>query len=383
LPLILSVAIFDGWVKPLETFGLFAVTEILVSNFVEPMLYGAYTGISSMAILLAAIFWTAIWGPIGLVLCTPLTVCLVVIGRHVPRLGFLNVLLGDEPVLTPDTRYYQRLLALDHEEAKRVLEGYLEQKPLEDLYDMVLVPALSLAERDRHRERLDKKSADFIVSNTRRIVAELFEERRNETHAVNSENEAPVEPSPQQSSDQASASQPESKTKSGASTPLAPRTPISALKIAVFPARDEVDEIVATMLCQLLARAGYTAQCIPLGRTSEMIAKTAQYTPDIVCLSALPPYALSHAKSAYTKLCAQLPRTDMLFGIWNYPGDLDRLAVRVGLSDDHLVATTLNQALTEIAGRGSSSGSPVSSPLPVTSDAIASEPVPSLTSPVA
>ena len=81
-----------------------------------------------MAILLAAIFWTAIWGPIGLVLSTPLTVCLVVIGRHVPRLRFLNVLLGDEPVLTPDTRYYQRLLAMDHEEAKRVLENFLEKK---------------------------------------------------------------------------------------------------------------------------------------------------------------------------------------------------------------------------------------------------------------
>ena len=170
LPLLLSIAIFDGWIKPLETFGLFAVTEILVSNFVEPALYGAYTGISSMAILLAAIFWTAIWGPIGLVLSTPLTVCLVVIGRHVPRLRFLNVLLGDEPVLTPDTRYYQRLLAMDHEEAKRVLKNFLEKNSLEDLYDSVLIPALNLAERDRHHERLDKISADFVISNTRRIL---------------------------------------------------------------------------------------------------------------------------------------------------------------------------------------------------------------------
>jgi hypothetical protein len=382
LPLILSFAIFDGWVKPLETFALFVVTELLVSNFVEPMLYGAYTGISSMAVLLAAIFWTAIWGPIGLVLCTPLTVCLVVIGRHVPRLSFLNVLLGDEPVLTPDTRYYQRLLAMDHEEAKRVLEGYLERNSLEDLYDSVLVPALGLAERDRHRERLDKKSADFIASNTRRIVTELFEERRNETHSVNPENEAPAGPSPQRQSDQESGALPESRSKPVSAAHLGSRIATSTLKIAVFPARDEADEIVATMLCQLLARAGYTAECIRLGRTSEMIAKTSQYAPDIVCLSALPPYALSHAKSAYAKLCLQLPRTDMLFGIWNYPGDLDRLAVRVGLSDEHNVATTLNQALNEIAVRGAALGPPVSSPLPVASNALASEPVPSLTSPL-
>jgi predicted PurR-regulated permease PerM len=334
LPLLLSIAIFDGWIKPLETFGLFAVTEILVSNFVEPALYGAYTGISSMAILLAAIFWTAIWGPIGLVLSTPLTVCLVVIGRHVPRLRFLNVLLGDEPVLTPDTRYYQRLLAMDHEEAKRVLENFLEKKSLEDLYDSVLIPALSLAERDRHHERLDKISADFVISNTRRIIAELFEERRNETRESNpSGREVAPPPEPQ--------SAPESLAN------LAPANP----KIVVVPARDEADEIVATMLCQLLTRAGYAAVCIPLGKPVEMIQKTIQSAPDIVCISALPPYAFSHAKSGYAKICAQLPQSGILLGIWNYPGDLDRLAARIGLADDHTVATTLSQALSEIAGR--------------------------------
>jgi predicted PurR-regulated permease PerM len=368
LPLILSIAIFDGWVKPLETFGLFVVTEVLVSNIVEPMLYGAYTGISSMAILLAAIFWTAIWGPIGLVLCTPLTVCLVVIGRHVPRLGFLTVLLGDEPVLTPDTRYYQRLLAMDHEEAKRVLEGYLEQKPLEDLYDSVLVPALSLAERDRHRERLDKKSAEFIACNTRRIVGELFEERRDEKRAADPQNDAPAESSPQQNSDQESFLH------------LGARPAIAALKIAVLPARDEADEIVAVMLCQLLTRAGYLAECIPLGRTSEMVLKTAQSAPDIVCISALPPYALAHAKSAYSKLCVHLPKTDILFGMWNYPGDLDRLAARVGLSDDHTFAINLGQALSEIAARGSSSSPSVPSPQPVASGAPTADPVPTLSS---
>ena len=234
LPLLLSFAIFDGWIKPLETFGLFVVTEILVSNFVEPALYGAYTGLSSMAILLAAIFWTAIWGPIGLVLSTPLTVCLVVIGRHVPRLRFLNVLLGDEPVLTADARYYQRLLAMDHEEAKRVLENFLKKKPLEDLYDSVLIPALSLAERDRHHERLDKVSAEFVISNTRRIIAELFEERRHEIH----------ESSPPSREIPAPPNQP-NESESRASLPA--RTPIANPKIVVVPARDAADEIVAAM----------------------------------------------------------------------------------------------------------------------------------------
>jgi predicted PurR-regulated permease PerM/methylmalonyl-CoA mutase cobalamin-binding subunit len=348
MPLLLSIAIFSGWVKPLETLGLFVVTEVLVSNIVEPMLYGAYTGISSIAILLAAIFWTAIWGPIGLVLCTPLTVSLVVIGRHVPRLGFLTVLLGDEPVLTPDTRYYQRLLALDHEEAKRVLENYLENKPLEDLYDSVLVPALGLAERDRHGERLDKNSALFIVSNTRRIVAELFEDRRNDSPHTTSQNETRTGSLQDQES----------------SANLKPRTGTPAPKIAILPARDEADEIVATMLCQLLSRAGYAAHCVPLGRAAEMVLKTAQSAQDVVCISALPPYALSHAKSAYSKLRAHLPETDILLGIWNYPGDLDRLTARVGLADDDIVAVTLSQALSEIGARHSSVGPSAPSPRP-------------------
>jgi predicted PurR-regulated permease PerM len=338
LPLLLSFAIFDGWVKPLETLGLFVVTEVLVSNFVEPMLYGAYTGISSMAILLAAIFWTAIWGPIGLVLCTPLTVCVVVIGRHVPSLGFLTVLLGDEPTLTPDTRYYQRLLAMDHEEAKHVLESYLETKPLEDLYDSVLLPALSLSERDRHRDRLDKTCSEFITSNTRRIVAELFEERQRALRETASKNDA-----------QDVTQVPNSRE---ASIPRGPGG--KTLKIACVPARDEADETVAIMLCQLLDRAGYASECIPLARTSVMVMKAVQAAPDIVCISALPPYALSHAKSAYSQLRAHLPDTDILLGIWNYPGDLDRLSSRVGVADNHRVAVTLQQTLAEIAEESSS-----------------------------
>src|SRR6204780_1040795 len=269
MPLLLSLAVFHGWTRPSIVLLLFIVTELVVSNFIEPMLYGIHTGISSLAILLAAIFWPAIWGPIGLVLSPPLTVCLVVIAPHVPRLRFLNVLLGDEPVLTADARYYQRLLAMDHEEAKRVLENFLKKKPLEDLYDSVLIPALSLAERDRHHERLDKVSAEFVISNTRRIIAELFEERRHEIH----------ESSPPSREIPAPPNQP-NESESRASLPA--RTPSANPKIVVVPARDAADEIVAAMLCQLLARAGYAATCIPLGKPPDMILKSVQSAPDIV-----------------------------------------------------------------------------------------------------
>jgi hypothetical protein len=117
------------------TVGLFVVTELAVSNIIEPWLYGSHTGISSLAILVAAVFWTVLWGPIGLILSTPLTVCLVVLGRHVPQLEFLNILLGDEPVLPVEAHFYQRLLALDYKEARDLIDAFLKEGSLLDLYD--------------------------------------------------------------------------------------------------------------------------------------------------------------------------------------------------------------------------------------------------------
>src|SRR6202140_3416187 len=173
LPILLSLAIFPTWTGPVATIGLYLIVEILVGNFLEPLIYGAHTGISSFAILFAAIFWTLIWGPIGLLLSTPLTVCLVVLGRHVPALSFLNIMLGDQPVLPPEAHYYQRLLASDQAEAKEVLEDYLTTKSLEDLYDSVMIPALALAEQDRHHDDLEEITEQFICKSTKELLDEL------------------------------------------------------------------------------------------------------------------------------------------------------------------------------------------------------------------
>ena len=147
----LAAAIFEGWTRPLLVLAVFVVNELISNNVVEPWLYGSSTGISTMGILVSAVFWTWLWGPIGLVMSTPLTVCLTVMGRYVPQLSFLNTLLSDEEVLPPEARFYQRLLALDPEEAADIAEEYLKENSLESLYDKVLLPALSLAEQDRHR----------------------------------------------------------------------------------------------------------------------------------------------------------------------------------------------------------------------------------------
>src|SRR5216684_2763424 len=163
LPIILSLAVFDGWLPPLLVFLLFGGLELIICNFVEPWLYGAHTGISSLALLVTAVFWTFLWGPAGLILSTPLTVCVVVLGRYFPQLSFLHILLGDEPVLEAEAQLYQRLLAMDQPEARSIVEAFLKTgKPLVELYDSVLIPALTLAEQDRHNGALDTAREQFL-----------------------------------------------------------------------------------------------------------------------------------------------------------------------------------------------------------------------------
>ncbi|HXN28748.1 MAG TPA: AI-2E family transporter [Candidatus Acidoferrales bacterium] len=324
MPLLLSLAVFDGWTRPLLVLGLFVFTELIVSNLVEPLLYGIHTGISSLAILVAAIFWTAIWGPIGLVLSTPLTVCLLVVGRHVPRLRFLQILLGDEPSLTPDSRFYQRLLAMDHGEARQVLEGYLEGKTLEELYDSVLIPALGLAEQDRHQNRLEDAHQKFICQSTRELIDEFWEPRSGEPAAA-------VDGREHEELSSAAAVRHE-----------------QSRKIMCLPARDEADEIVAIMLAQVLETAGHQAQCIPLGTAAEMLAQVKEQKPDVVCISALPPFAIPHARTLYGKLRAQDSKLRIIVGLWNLADDPSKVSRRLGLTEGSLAFTTLAELRQEL-----------------------------------
>jgi predicted PurR-regulated permease PerM len=329
MPLLLSLAVFHGWTQPLLILGLFIITELIVSNFIEPMLYGIHTGISSLAILVAAIFWTAIWGPIGLVLSTPLTVCLLVAGRHIPRLRFLHILLGDEPVLTPSSRFYQRLLAMDHDDARSVLEKQLEAMTLEDLYDSVLIPALSLAEHDRHQDRLDDASQKFICQSTRELIEELWEPRDDHGEAVQEAGEA-------------------AETSERYQTHLARAHVAPALNVLCLPARDEADELVGTMLAQVLERAGHHAQCISADAAGEMLAQIKAAQPDVVCISALPPFAVPHVRSLYTKLRAQQPELRILVGLWRFSGDPLKISRRMGLTSGSQTFSTLGEFIEEL-----------------------------------
>jgi predicted PurR-regulated permease PerM len=325
LPILLSLAIFATWTKPLYTLLLYLVVELLVANVLEPLLYGAHTGISSFAILFAAIFWSLLWGPIGLLLSTPLTVCLVVIGRHVSTLGFLNILLGDQPVLSPEAHYYQRLLASDQGEAKQVLEEYLKANSLEELYDSVLIPALALAEQDRHHDDLEAITEKFICQSTKELLEDLAEKTKDEEAAAMAktpeDSEALIAP------------------------PRATNRAREAACVVCLPARDEADEIVGMMLAQLLVRAGYQAQAIAIGTTSEMIAQLKESGPDIVCISALPPFALLHARELYRKIRTQIPNVKIIIGLWKFAGDPIKAATRLHIDGNDKLALTLAQTI--------------------------------------
>jgi predicted PurR-regulated permease PerM len=311
LPTALSVAVFNGWTRTFLILAIFFCMEIVTANLLEPHVYGKHTGLSSLAILVAAIFWALIWGPIGLILSVPLTVCLVVVGAHVPNLQFLTVLLGDQPVMPPEAHYYQRLLANDQREASQVLETQLKSSSLENLFETVLVPALNLAEQDRHRNELDDATVTFITQTTKDLVDELSL-RRDDRGAVDVE-------------------------RSGLE------------KIMCLPVRDDADEIVGIMLAQLLERAGHSATAIPIGSVERMLAEVAAADPDVVCLSALPPYAISHARGIYRRLRAHQPRARIIIGLWNYTEDPVKAAAEISGGEQNLICTTLTQ-MTSQAG---------------------------------
>jgi hypothetical protein len=172
-PIILSLLVSPNWMMPLITLGLFVVLELICSNIVEPWLYGSSTGVSSIALVVAAVFWTWLCGTIGLLLATPLTVCLVVMGRHVPQLAFLGIMLGDEEALTPAEECYHRLLTVGLNEASELTDAYIKSNSLTALYDSVLVPVITAAETDYQSGSLDKEQREFVEQGIRDIIEDL------------------------------------------------------------------------------------------------------------------------------------------------------------------------------------------------------------------
>lgn len=242
LPLFLALAVAPGWSLVLWTAALFVVMELITGNVIEPWLYGSRTGLSPLAIIVAAIFWTWLWGPLGLILSTPLTVCLVVLGRHVPQFEFLDVLFGNEPVLEPHARLYQRLLAGDPEEATDHAEEMLEEKYLVEFYDKVAIPALLLGEHDRVRGVMGDLQRRQVAASALMLVANLDD---------SAQEEAGEEEEPHVAAEASDDGDPGGEDE----TELPDGTDMSVLCAG---GRGELDDAAAAMLAQVLEVQGAT-----------------------------------------------------------------------------------------------------------------------------
>jgi predicted PurR-regulated permease PerM len=242
-PLALAVAVDPGWTMLVWAGALFVTLELISNNFVEPWLYGSRTGLSPVAIILAAIFWTWLWGPIGLLLSTPLTVCLVVLGRHVPQFQFLDVLLGNEPVLSPSEQLYQRLLAGDPDEATDRAEEFLRTRSLVDFYGEVAMPALILAEEDRARGVLDDARRERVADGVETLVDNLAEHVDVDPEDEDDTNEEKAE-------------------RGSAATGVAEEPDAIARDIVCAGGRGNLDDASVVMLADVLERAGATVAVV-------------------------------------------------------------------------------------------------------------------------
>jgi len=332
-PLVLALAIFQGWGPPLLVVLLFAVLDLIASNVVEPLLYGAHTGISSLALLVTTVFWTMLWGWAGLVLAVPLTVCAIVLGRYVPRMSFLHVLLGDETALSVEAQFYQRLLALDPEDARGIAHNFLKSHSLLSLYDQVLIPALALAEQDRHKGALNETRESFLFLSVSEIVSEL---------ALYQPEEAPAKP--RRLISRWRPSRPAAAPAASHAEPVP-----STMRIFCLAASDQADEITSSMLAQLLERGGHGVLSLPVGSPFEEIVKNLPLEPqDVICISALPPFAFAQAASLCQRVRLHLPEVKILAGIWGVSGDLEKAKARFGGAPPDTVVGTLAQAIDQI-----------------------------------
>jgi len=273
----ISLAVFDGWTQPLLILGLVVVAELVTGNLLEPVLFHSSTGISTIGILVAAVFWTWLWGGMGLVLSTPLTVCLSVLGRYVPQLEFFNVLLSDESVLHPGAQFYQRLLVGDLDGARALVDTHLKEKSVTELYEEMLLPALSLTTQDAYRGNLTPEKRDFIYENIREVLDELAE-----LEAIPAEQLAGGKPA-----------------------------------VVCVPARDASDEIAATMLQQRLLAGGITAEVLSSKvLVSELVDQIAELSPHVVFISSVPPFAGRYASNLCKRLHSRLSDLRIFVAIW-------------------------------------------------------------------
>ena len=267
-----------GWGQPIAVLSLFLGLEAFCNNVVEPALYGQSMGLSEVAQLIAAAFWGFLWGPLGLILSGPLTVCLLVLGRHVSRFNFFVVLLGDEPALDPRVAFYQRLAAHDQDEASEVAVEEAKRTTPEEAFDTVIIPALCLAKRDREDGDLDPADLKYVVAAAREVAVEVAGLR---------------------------------------DTPAAGAAPDVRVRVLLCPGRDEAEHVASDLLALTLDTARWEVKVSGDDTlASELVDQVAEFRPAVVVIASLPPGGLSHVRYLLTRLRQRFPEVNILVGRW-------------------------------------------------------------------
>ena len=301
-PILLSLAIAPTWTPLLETLALFIVVELITANVIEPWLYGASTGLSPSAIIVAATFWTWLWGPGGLLLATPLTVCLAVLGKYLPALAFLDIVLGERPPIAPEHRFYQRLLAADNTEVDETITSYLDRDAAEELFDQIILPALQLAEYDVRSGCLEPDDQKEVWRSLHTALADIDGFRFVDDDEI--------------------------------------RTAV------LIPARTEGDALAAAMLYYLLRQKGLACTLHSTRTLSSEAQTLLEVKPEaMICLSALTPASARVAASVFKRLTPTSVGTKIL-GVWR--GDRTQAIQRLDQSEIE-VATSLSDAVRLIA----------------------------------
>jgi predicted PurR-regulated permease PerM len=338
-PAALAVAVDPGWSMLFWVVGLFVVAEGITGQVIEPWLYGQSTGLSGVAVVVAAAFWTLLWGPVGLLLSTPLTMCLVVLGRHVEHLQFLEVLLGDRPALAPEESFYQRMLADDPDEAAHQAEAFLKDKPLSIYYDEVAIKGLALAQLDVNRGALDhahrvriKEAVEWVIddlSDHDDASSPVLEEGATEVRAL------PSVLSPEE---------------------LAPGWRETA--VLCVAGRGSLDEAAAAMLAQLLEKRGIGARVVP----SEAVSVANLFRLDVTgvqmaCLSYLEPGSFTNPRYLVRRLRRRLPQAKIVDGFWTLTAQEAEERDALAATRADCIATSLRQAVEHVvnAARGTAS----------------------------
>lgn len=311
IPILFSLAVSDGFTLPLLVGGLFVAFELLTNLVVEPLVLPNRIGVSTTALVVSVIFWTWLWGTPGLVLAVPLTVCVAVMGNHIPCMRFLSTLLGDDSFVSPSVRLYQRLIVGDVEDAFGLAASDLKGgKSSLEVHDSLLLPALCLAQRDRLDLVIDEPTLLEVVKRARDLAEELGE-RRDAAHPA--------------------------------------RVRSDPLRVVCVAAGKEADGAVAAMLCAVLRRAGFDAREAPPGAlVGEALAAIASADADAICVSQLPPLSFSRLRYVCKRVEERFPGRPILVGTWTMSLDLARVHERLESSASLQVAGSLAEMLEQL-----------------------------------